>query len=130
MAKILVVDDSGLARRTLNKILVEAGHEVTLVNDGMAALEQFTLIPYDLVMLDLTMPGMPGLDVLDKLISLDPEARVLIATADIQKTSRELSMAGGAIGFLPKPFKTEKVIEAVNKALAGGNNADESKANG
>lgn len=127
MAKILVVDDSGLARRTLNKFLSEAGHDVTLVNDGMAALEQYALAPYDLVTLDLTMPGTPGLEVLDRLKEMDAQARVLIATADIQKASRELSLSGGAVGFLAKPFKLEKVLNAVNLALAGDGHADDNQ---
>ncbi len=129
MAKILVVDDSSLARRTLDRMLTEAGYEVTLVNDGMAALEQYTLAPYDLVMLDLTMPGVPGFEVLDRLIEMDAKARVLIATADIQKTSRDLSKAGGAVGFLTKPFKSDKVLKAVDLALAGDGNADDNQAN-
>lgn len=124
MAHILVVDDSALARRTLNRILTEAGHVVVTASEGMEALEKFALADYDLVLLDLTMPGMYGLDVLDQMIALNPDVKVLVATADIQKTTHRLSREGGAAGVLAKPFSPEKVLSAVNQILERGVNED------
>ena len=102
-AKILVVDDSGLARRGTRRMLEGAGYEVVEAEDGMAALERYFVEKPDLVLLDLVMKGMYGLDVLTKLRELDAAARVIVVSADIQTSSREMVSAAGAAGFLNKP---------------------------
>jgi two-component system chemotaxis response regulator CheY len=71
----------------------------------------------DLVLLDLTMPGMHGLDVLSTLRRMDPAARVVVATADIQSSTRVLAEQAGALGFINKPLGAENVLTAVNEAL-------------
>ena len=120
MAKILVVDDSGMSRRTLRKILEPAGHQVLEAADGIAALEQYFLDRPDLVMLDLTMTGMYGIDVLKKLREMDPQARVIVGSADIQSSTRHLVEEAGATAFINKPFTVEQVLGAVSRALEGG----------
>ncbi len=72
--KILVVDDSALSRRTLRRILESAGYDVVEANEGMAALEAYFLEKPGLVLLDLVMKGMYGLDVLVKLREMDQQA--------------------------------------------------------
>jgi two-component system chemotaxis response regulator CheY len=119
MAKILVVDDSGLSRRTLRKILESAGHEVIEAAEGIIALERYFLDEPDLVFLDLTMTGMYGIDVLNKLREMDSEARVIIGSADIQSSTREMVQAGGASAFINKPFTSEQVLNVVNRVLQG-----------
>jgi two-component system chemotaxis response regulator CheY len=117
MAKILVVDDSGMSRRTLRKILEPAGHEIIEADEGIVALERYFLDKPDMVFLDLTMTGMYGIDVLKKLREMDPQARVIVGSADIQSSTREMVEAGGAIGFINKPFTSDKVLSAVAKTL-------------
>ena len=119
MAKILVVDDSGMSRRTLRKILEPAGHEIIEAEEGIVALERYFLEKPDLVFLDLTMTGMYGIDVLNKLREMDPQARVIIGSADIQSSTREMVKAGGASGFINKPFINDKVLSVVNRVLQG-----------
>ena len=119
MAKILVVDDSGLSRRTLRKILESAGHEVIEAAEGIIALERYFLDEPDLVFLDLTMTGMYGIDVLNKLREMDAAARVIIGSADIQSSTREMVRAGGASAFINKPFTSEQVLNVVNRVLQG-----------
>jgi len=120
MANILIIDDSALSRRILRRILEAAGHHVREADDGMVALEQYLLDQPDLVLLDMTMRGMHGLDVLTKLRELDPQARVIVATADIQRSTRELVDAAGGSGFVSKPFETERILSAVTTVLGGG----------
>jgi two-component system, chemotaxis family, chemotaxis protein CheY len=120
MANILVIDDSALSRRILRRILEADGHLVREADDGMVALEQYLLQQPDLVLLDMTMRGMHGLDVLSKLREMDPQARVIVATADIQRSTRELVDAAGGSGFVSKPFDAERVLSAVNTVLGGG----------
>ena len=118
--KIMVVDDSALSRRTLRRILEGAGHSVVEADEGMAALELYFIEKPDLVLLDLVMKGMYGLDVLAKLRELDADARVIVASADIQTSTRALVEEAGATDFINKPFSTENVLGAVNTALGEG----------
>jgi two-component system chemotaxis response regulator CheY len=119
MAKVLVVDDSGLSRRTSRRILEGAGHAVTEAADGLTALERYAVDRPDVVLLDVTMAEMNGLEVLGQLRAMDPDARVVMATADVQTSTRTLADAGGAVGFVSKPLTSETVVRAVAAALAG-----------
>jgi len=119
MANILVVDDSALSRRVSRRILESAGHVVTDVADGMAALERYSLDKPDLVLLDVTMAELDGLEVLRQLRAMDATAVVVMATADVQASTRVLAEAGGASGFVAKPFVTEAILRAVDSALVG-----------
>jgi len=121
--KILIVDDSSLSRRTLRRILETAGYEVVEADDGMTALEVYFLEKPSLVLLDLVMKGMYGLDVLVKLREMDPQAMVVVASADIQSSTRKLVDDAGALAFINKPFISEQVIAAVEAALAEGANS-------
>ena len=118
--KILIVDDSALSRRTLRRILESAGYEVVEADDGMTALELYFLEKPSLVLLDLVMKGMYGLDVLVKLREMDPNALVVVASADIQSSTRKMVDEAGALAFINKPFVSEQVIAAVEAALAKG----------
>ena len=118
--KILIVDDSALSRRTLRRILESASYEVVEADDGMAALELYFLEKPSVVLLDLVMKGMYGLDVLVKLREMDQGARVVVASADIQSSTRKLVDEAGALGFVHKPFVAEEVIYAVETAIGEG----------
>lgn len=118
--KILIVDDSALSRRTLRRILESADYEVVEAADGMAGLELYFLEKPKLVLLDLVMKGMYGLDVLVKLRELDPNALVVVASADIQSSTRKMVDEAGAFAFINKPFISEQVLAAVKTALAEG----------
>jgi len=118
-AKILIVDDSALARRTLRSILESAGHSVADAEDGVNALERYFLDKPDVVMLDLVMKGMYGLDVLTKLRELDATARVIVVSADVQSSSHRLVAAAGANGFINKPVDRERLLSVVHTVLEG-----------
>ena len=118
--KILIVDDSALSRRTLRRMLESAGYEVVEAEDGMTALEKYFLEKPRLVLLDLVMKGMYGLDVLVKMREMDPNAVVVVASADIQSSTRKMVDDAGAQAFINKPFVSEQVIAAVKAALREG----------
>jgi two-component system, chemotaxis family, chemotaxis protein CheY len=118
--KVLVVDDSGLARRLTRKILEELGCEVEDVADGTQALERYSLNRHDVVILDLLMHGMYGGDVLEKLRQLNPTLPVIIASADIQRTTREQVKQAGAVAMVNKPVTKEQLSEVLTVVLAGG----------
>jgi two-component system chemotaxis response regulator CheY len=120
-ANILVVDDSSFARRTLSGVLKELGHSVEEAADGAEALERYFLHRHDLVVLDMVMTGMYGTEVLTKLRAINPEARVIVVTADIQQATVDEVRAAGAAGFVNKPVNRQQMAEAVATILGGGN---------
>ena len=117
-ARILVVDESGLARRRARTILEGAGFEVLEAEDGIAALESYFVAKPDLVLLDLVMKGMYGLDVLSKLRELDPAAKVIVVSADVQTSSHDLVTGAGASGFVVKPFEPDEIVAMVTSTLS------------
>ena len=119
--KILLVDDSALARRSMRAILEAAGYEVVEAEDGMAALERYFLEKPDVVLLDLVMKGMYGLDVLTKLRELDPRRarhRRLGRRADL--VAADWSEAAARAGFLNKPVDREQSADDVVSRRARG----------
>lgn len=118
-ARVLIVDDSALARRNLRQILESANCEVAEAEDGLSALERYFLEKPDVVLLDLVMRGMYGLDVLEKLRQLDPEAKVVVVSADVQISSQQLVDQAGAMAFITKPFDREEILGTLNAVLGG-----------
>jgi len=116
----MVVDDSALSRRTMRRILETAGYSVVEATEGMAALELYFIEKPNAVLLDLVMQGMYGLDVLTKLREMDPGAKVIIASADIQSSTRTLAEQGGACALINKPLVASEVIDVLAAALEGG----------
>jgi two-component system chemotaxis response regulator CheY len=119
-AKVLIVDDSSLARRTLRQLLEEMGYTVEEATDGVQALERYYIGGHELVILDMVMTGMYGLEVLQKLREMKPETRVIVATADIQMSTAEKVRAAGAKAILNKPIKRQELSDTINVVLAGG----------
>ena len=116
-AKVLLVDDSAMARRSVRQMLEADGYAVVEAEDGMTALERYFLEKPDLVLLDLVMKGMNGLDVLEKLRLMDPAARVIVVSADVQHSSRELARDAGASAFVIKPVSRPEILKAVADVL-------------
>lgn len=119
--RILIVDDSSLARRTVRQMLEDMGHSVEEATDGAQALERYYINPPDLVVLDMVMSGMYGLDVLAKIRELNPQARVIVATADIQQSTQDQVRAAGASAFVNKPINRQRLTHVISTVLEGGN---------
>ena len=118
-SRILIVDDSGLARRNTRRILEGAGYDVIEAEDGMTAIEQYFVQKPAAVVLDLVMKGMYGLDVLAKLKEMDPKACIIVVSADVQTSSRDMVAEAGATAFLNKPVQSAELLTAVRNALEG-----------
>ena len=118
--RVLVIDDSGLARRRARGILEGAGFEVLEAEDGIAALEQYFVAKPDVVLLDLVMKGMYGLDVLARIREIDPAARVIVVSADVQTSSQALVSEAGAAAFVTKPIQGDEILAAIRTVLEGG----------
>jgi len=117
MAKVLVVDDSWVARLGMGKLLTSLGHEVEEAADGHRALEAIRRQTPDVVFLDLLMPEMDGLGVLAELQGEAHPVPVFVLSADIQETTLAQCRALGARGCLPKP-PTREAIETTLRTLA------------
>lgn len=119
LGRILVVDDEHHIRRILTALLEMEGFQVGLARDGDEGLTTWAEGAYDLVILDLIMPGASGLEVLSKIRS-HPErgdTPVIILTAKGQDTDRRAAMAGGADDFLTKPFSPKKLVARIHEIL-------------
>jgi two-component system, chemotaxis family, chemotaxis protein CheY len=119
MKKILLVDDSGLARRLVRKMLEDHEYTIEEAASGPEALEACALNQYDLVILDMLMSGMYGLEVLQKLKELNPSLPVIVATADIQRTTRDQVRDAGAAAMLNKPVNKEELMEMLDLVWKG-----------
>jgi two-component system, chemotaxis family, chemotaxis protein CheY len=119
--KILVIDDSGFARRVVRRCMHELGHEVIEASSGEHGLERYVLTKPDFVILDLVMPGIGGLEVLVSLRAVDPAARVIICSADVQSSTRDEMREAGAAAMINKPVSIEQLAATLNVVLGNQN---------
>lgn len=124
--KILLIDDSTLSRNILKRLL-GTGHQIIEADDGMRGLELYFVEKPELVFLDLTMPNVSGLEVLAQLKALDPLARVIIGTADIQEFTRSQAESLGAAAIVNKPFTPDTIQKAVEMVMGGTISGDAGK---
>ena len=119
MARVLVVDDAAFMRKMVSDALTKGGHEVVgEAGDGIEAIARYQELRPEVTTLDITMPEKDGLAALREIIAIDPAARVVMCSALGQESKVLESIKLGARDFVVKPFKPERVLEAVGKALA------------
>jgi two-component system response regulator HydG len=116
-ATLLVADDDPGLRESLQRTLARAGHRVVLASDGRAALEQLKAGGVDLVLTDLKMPGLTGLELLRAAKEVAPDVDVILLTAFGTVEEAVSAMKDGAYDFLTKPFRGEQLLKLVAKAL-------------
>ncbi len=117
--RILVVDDAAFMRMMLKELLSKNGYEVVgEAENGAKGIEKYLELKPDLVLMDITMPEMDGISAVKEIKKLDKNARVVMCTAMGQQAMVISAIESGAWDFVVKPFKPERVIEAVQKALA------------
>jgi DNA-binding NarL/FixJ family response regulator len=118
--RILVADDHSLFRDGLVSLLEAAGFEVVgQVGDGAAAVEAALRLRPDAVLMDITMPGMQGLEALRKIRAEWPEAKVVMLTASDDETSLFEAVGAGARGYLLKNLNADEFVEMVNGLARG-----------
>ena len=114
---ILVVDDEKNIRLMLSQVLASDTTTLETAINGEEALQKLEQSSYDLMLLDLRMPGMSGLDVLIQAHARRPDMPVIVLTAHGTVESAVEAMRGGAVNFLQKPFSPKEIRDAVDKAL-------------
>jgi len=119
MPSVLIADDAAFMRMMLKNVLTEAGYEVVgEAENGAVAVSKYRELNPDLTTMDITMPEMDGLAALKEIRAGDPAARVVMCSAMGQQSMVIESIQAGAKDFIVKPFQPDRVLEAVQKALA------------
>ena len=119
MAKnILICDDAAFMRMMIKDILTKNGYNVVgEAENGLKAIEKYTETKPDLVLMDITMPEMDGIQALKKIKETDPSASVIMCSAMGQQAMVIESIQSGARDFIVKPFQADRVLEAVRKVV-------------
>jgi len=116
--RVLLVDDASFMRMMLKNILVGSGYEVAgEAENGAKAIEQYKALKPDLVIMDIIMPEMGGIDAVREIIKLNPGAKILMCSSMGQQSLVVEAIQAGAKDFIVKPFQPSNVLEAVKKAL-------------
>ncbi len=119
MAKIMIVDDNAFMRNTIKGVLTQAGFDIAAeAADGVEAVSTYPNAKPDLVTMDITMPNMDGVEALKELLKQDPGAKVVMVSAMGQESLVVEAVTAGAVDFVVKPFEPDRVVDAINKALA------------
>ena len=114
---VLVCDDEEIMRDVLGTILSDAGYKVELARTGEEAVEIYSQRPFDIVLMDVSMPGMGGLTALEELMKMDGEAVVLMITAYATFDTAISAWEKGAFGVVRKPFQNEQIISYVARGI-------------
>jgi two-component system chemotaxis response regulator CheY len=119
MARVLIVDDAMFMRMTIKQMLEAHGHSVAgEAGDGIEAVKKFIECKPDVVLLDITMPEMNGVEALKRIKELDPDAKVVICSAMGQQAMVAQAIQYGAKDFIVKPFEEDRLIAAVDKIMS------------
>ncbi len=122
---VLICDDEEIMRDVLETILSSAGYKVDLAKQGEEAIEFYGKKTYDVVLMDVSMPGMGGLSALEELIKLDEEAVVFIITAHASFETAISAWEKGATACIRKPFQNEQILANVARGVRKRRNEEE-----
>jgi len=118
--KILIVDDNLSITKMLSKMLsLDGSYEVDVANNGYQAMDKMLSFNPQLVILDLSMPGMSGQETLVKIKEIDPNAKVIIASAHGDEKTKEFCLRNGASGYMSKPYTAADVSDKIKTVLGG-----------
>ena len=115
--RILIVDDEEVVRNVLQRILKAAGYDATVAVDGEHAIDILYQEEHEVVLLDIKMPGMTGIEVLGKLTAEWPDICVIMVTAVVDAQTAVKAMKLGALDYITKPFDQDDVIQKVREAI-------------
>ena len=117
-ASILIVDDEPIVREALRDWLVDAGYAVTTASTGEEALEITARQDFDLLILDVRLPGKTGIRVLQEIVQVKPQTKTIIITAYASPELRTEAMKLGAIHYLSKPIAPDQLERRIQEALS------------
>lgn len=117
IARVLVVDDEEIARKNLDHILQKEGYIVVMAASGAEALEKMETSNFDVVLTDIRMENISGIEVLEKTKSKYPETEVVMVTAYASSDSAMETLRKGAFQYIAKPFKINEIRVTVKQAI-------------
>ena len=118
MYKILIVDDAGFMRKMVQTHLSKAGYTDFIEGeDGQVAIDMYNAQKPDLVIMDITMPNIDGIEALRQIKAADSDAKIIMCSAMGQEAMVMEAIKLGALDFIVKPFKADRIIQTVNKIL-------------
>ncbi len=117
MARILVVDDSAYQRNKVRRATNTTEYELCEASNGRDGLDMVTTYAPDCILLDLIMPEMDGIEVLQILRDRGENVPVIVLTADIQESTRQQCLELGAVTFINKPLKENEILDAINQTI-------------
>ena len=120
MAKILVADDEPSVSAFVGRALVHAGHQVSTVPDGIAALSALAVEPFDLLLTDIVMPGVDGVALALKASKEYPAMKILLMTGFASERQRAHNLEALVHRVIDKPFTLDEICAAVDEELAAG----------
>ncbi|MCX7611172.1 MAG: sigma-54 dependent transcriptional regulator [Ignavibacterium sp.] len=115
--KLLIVDDEEIVRQSLQAWFLEDGYDIDLADSAESALKLYEKNKYDLILLDIKMPGMSGMDLLLKLKEIDPEAIIILITAYASVSSAVKALKSGAYDYITKPIDPDELSHLVKNAI-------------
>ena len=115
--KILIVDDEAVVREVLSRILSKKNYEITYAEDGESAIKHVGRTKFDLILLDLRLPGIYGIEVLKEIKKINKDIPVILISAYLTNSGIKEAAEIGIVGYIKKPFDVKQVISAVEKAL-------------
>jgi two-component system chemotaxis response regulator CheY len=116
---VMIVDDSLIMAQKLSAMLRELGHDVVRVcKDGEEAVRDYPLVKPDLVTMDITMPGMDGIDTLIAIKAKHPNPRIIMVTSHGQEAMVVRALDAGALGYVLKPVTKERLSAMIERAMA------------
>ncbi len=117
--RVLIVDDAAFMRMMIRNILVSGGYEIVgNAENGVEAVELYERLKPDLVTMDITMPEKDGITAVKEIIALDGEAKIVMCSAMGQQALVIEAIQSGAKDFIVKPFRPDRVLEAINKVMS------------
>jgi two-component system, chemotaxis family, chemotaxis protein CheY len=117
MVNILIIDDSAFQREIIKSKISSFGFSISTASNGIEGLNKIKEIEPDVIILDILMPEMNGLEFIKEIQKKNPNIPIIVNSADIQDTTKLECISLGAFAFLNKPLKKQEIYDTINKAL-------------
>ena len=117
ICRLLVVDDEAIVGKRLKQVFSKIGFEIETYTEAAAAMAAMTEKPFDIVVTDLKMDGMDGMEVLRRVRAMNPRTQVIIITGYASPETAELAQQQGVFEFLAKPFRLDELKQVIFRAL-------------
>ena len=119
MSKILIVDDASNITEMIQSVLETHGHEIAgVAHDGFEAIEKYKALRPDVVLMDILMPGMDGMQSIRKILEYDQKAKIVVVTALGRDALKKEAVKAGVVDFVTKPFEIKRLLGAIEVATA------------